>query len=128
MEVTEAALSVAFPKMAAVMLAIGSSLMFAIWLRRKMSDKVDGEPLLAEEALVHDKSDYVRRHYSFYVIHFYVAVRDEVVNCDVPYHVWRDLEMKSRGTLTHQGGKFYSFETKDAMYCGDHAHMFNPHP
>lgn len=117
----EAVLTVTFAKLSAVMLVLGLSVWFAIWYRKKMSDKVDGEPLLAEEALVHAKSDYVRRYrfidQSFYVIHFYIAARDTVVDCDVPYGVWRDVEMKSRGTLTHQGGKFYSFETKDGMYC-----------
>lgn len=113
----EAVLTVTFAKLSAVMLVLGLSVWYAIWYRKKMSDRVDGEPLLAEEALVHDKSDYVRRYGSFYVIHFYVAARDTVVDCDVPYGVWRDVEMKSRGTLTHQGGKFYSFETKDGMYC-----------
>ena len=41
------------------------------------------------------------------------------MDCDVPFEIWRDLEMKTRGTLTHQGGIFYSFETKDAIYCED---------
>ena len=94
-------------------------LKFSIWLRYRMSDKVDGEPLLAEEALVHDKSEYVRRYGSFYVIHFYIAARDTVVDCDVPCEVWRDLPRKARGTLTHQGGKFYSFETRDTIYYND---------
>ena len=87
-------------------------------------DASDGEPVLSEEALVHAKSE----HIGLYIIHFYIAARDTVVDCEVPYELWQGLEMKSRGTLTHQGGKFYSFETKDDMYCGDHAHMFNPHP
>ena len=116
----ESALTAALAKMVGILLFLGVFLFFSMWYRRKMSDKVDGEPLLAEEALVHEKSDYVRRYDSFYVIHFYIASRDIVVDCDVPYEVWRDVEMKSRGTLTHQGGKFYSFETKDAMYCGEH--------
>ena len=117
MSFTVSVLTAAFAKLVGALVFVGLAVMFAVWYRRKMSDKVDGEPLLAEEALVHDKSDYVRRYGSFYVIHFYIAARDTVVDCDVPYEVWRDLEMKSRGTLTHQGGKFYSFETKDIMYC-----------
>ena len=120
MGIMESALTAALAKMVGILLFLGVFLFFSVWYRRKMSDKVDGEPLLAEEALVHKKSDYVRRYGSFYVIHFYIASRDIVVDCDVPYEVWRDVEMKSRGTLTHQGGKFYSFETKDAMYCGEH--------
>ena len=122
----DSVLTAAFAKLAVSLLCIGLSLVSIVFFRKKMSDKVDGEPLLAEEALVHDKSDYVRRFGSFYVIHFYVAARDTVVDCDVPYEIWRDLEMKSRGILTHQGGKFYSFETKDTMYCGEHSHVTNP--
>ena len=123
---TVSALTAAFAKLVGALVVMGLAMMLAVWYRRKMSDKVDGEPLLAEEALVHAKSDYTRRYGCFYVIHFYVAARDTVVTCDVPYTVWRDLEMKSRGILTHQGGKFYSFETKDAMYCGEHSHVTNP--
>ena len=126
MSLTASVLTAAFAKLVGALVFVGLAVMFAVWYRRKMSDKVDGEPLLAEEALVHDKSDYVRRYGSFYVIHFYIAARDTVVTCDVPYAVWRDLEMKSRGILTHQGGKFYSFETKDAMYCGEHPLAANP--
>lgn len=121
----EAVLTATFAKLSAVMLVLGLSVWYAIWYRKKMSDKVDGEPLLAEEALVHDKSDYTRRYGSFYVIHFYVAARDEVVTCDVPYEIWRDLAMKSRGTLTHQGGKFYSFETQGVMYVGGGEYVRN---
>ena len=117
---TVSALTAAFAKLVGALVVMGLAMMLAVWYRRKMSDKVDGEPLLAEEALVHAKSDYTRRYGSFYVIHFYIAARDTVVTCDVPYEVWLNLEMKSRGILTHQGGKFYSFETKDAMYCGEH--------
>jgi hypothetical protein len=121
----EAVLTATFTRSVIILLLMGLSLMLTVWYRRKMSDKVDGEPLLAEEALVHAKTDYTRRYGCFYVIHFYVAARDEVVTCDVPYEVWRDVEMKSRGTLTHQGGKFYSFETQGVMYCGDHIHSTN---
>ena len=93
----EGVLTVMFAKLSAAIFVLGLSVWYAIWYRKKMSDKVDGEPLLAEEALVHDKSDYTRRYGCFYVIHFYIAARDEVVTCDVPYEVWRDVEMKSRG-------------------------------
>ena len=113
----EAVATVMFAKIVGILLFMGVFFFCTHWFRRKMSDKVDGEPLLAEEALVHAKSDYVRRYNSFYIIHFYIAARDTVVDCEVPYEVWRDLEMKSRGTLTHQGGKFYSFETQGVMYA-----------
>ena len=123
---TVSVLTATFAKIVGALVVMGLAVLYAVWYRRKMSDKVDGEPLLAEEALVHDKSDYTRRYGSFYVIHFYVAARDTVVDCDVPYAVWRDLEMKSRGILTHQGGRFYSFETKDTMYCGEYPLTTNP--
>lgn len=119
------AVTAVFAKLVVALIFAGLAVMFAFWYRKKMSDKVDGEPLLAEEALVHDKSDYVRRYGCFYVIHFYVAARDTVVTCDVPYEIWRDVEMKSRGTLTHQGGKFYSFETQGIMYIGGGEHVRN---
>ena len=96
-------------------------------IRKRMHDPVDGEPLLAEEALVHAKSDFAGRYQQFYTIHFYIAARDTVVDCEVPYEIWRDLEMKSRGTLTHQGGMFYSFETKDAMYCEESLYAPDAH-
>ena len=121
----EAVLTATFTRIVIILLLMGLSLMLTVWYRRKMSDKVDGEPLLAEEALVHAKTDYTRRYGCFYVIHFYVAARDEVVTCDVPYEVWRDVEMKSRGTLTHQGGKFYSFESQGVMYIGGGEHVRN---
>lgn len=121
----EAVATVMFAKIVGILLFMGVFFFCTHWFRRKMSDKVDGEPLLAEEALVHAKSDYVRRYDSFYVIHFYVAARDEVVTCDVPYEIWRDVEMKSRGTLTHQGGKFYSFESQGVMYIGGGEHVRN---
>ena len=121
----EAVLTATFTRIVIILLLMGSSLMLTVWYRRKMSDKVEGEPLLAEEALVHAKTDYTRRYGCFYVIHFYVAARDIVVDCDVPYEVWRDVEMKSRGTLTHQGGKFYSFETQGVMYIGGGEHVRN---
>ena len=122
---TVSALTAALAKIVVAMLFIGVFLMWSLWFRRKMSDKVDGEPLLAEEALVHDKSDYIRRYDSFYIIHFYIAARDTVVDCEVPYYIWRDLEMKSRGVLTHQGGKFYSFESDGVMYREVESHVGN---
>lgn len=104
-------------KLTGALVAIALCSVATVWLRGKFSDKADGEPLLTEEALVHAKSDHGTEYDHIYIIHFYIASRDTVVNCEVPYEIWRDLEMKTRGTLTHQGGRFYSFETKDAMYC-----------
>lgn len=101
----------------AAVLVLAIFLFIGHWRRISFVDQCTGEPLLAEEALVHAKSEHGSRFDQFYIIHFYIAGRNTVVDCDVPYEIWRDLEMKSRGTLTHQGGMFYSFETKDAMYC-----------
>ena len=78
-------------------------------------DKAKGEPLVAEEALVHAKSE----HCDCYIIHFYIASRDTVVNCDMPYEVWRALNKGWRGILCHQGGDFYSFEYEGILYCED---------
>lgn len=85
--------------------------------RRNSVDKIKGEPLLAEEALVHAKTDHVNRYSSLYIIHFYIAARDTVVNCEVSYEIWRRLEKKQRGILCHQGGQFYSFECNGALIC-----------
>lgn len=76
-------------------------------------DKSKGESLLSEEALVHAKSDSP----DCFIIHFYVAQRDTVVNCEVPYQIGTYLEKGWRGTLCHQGGKFFSFEYNGEMIC-----------
>ena len=70
------------------------------------ADKSDGEPELTEEALVHAKSSFT----NCYIIHFYIAVRDTVVNCSVSKALWNQLEEGSRGYLRHQGGYFISFD------------------
>lgn len=112
-------LTAVFAKLTGALVATGLMAFAGGWMRRRMSDKVNGEPLLTEEALVHAKSEHGTKYDHIYLIHFYIAARDDVVTCEVPYEIWRDLEMKTRGTLTHQGGMFYSFETKDAIYCED---------
>ena len=76
------------------------------------TDNSDNEPLLTEEALVHDKSEHCR----CYIIHFYIADRDTVVNCEVPRSVWHDIPKKTRGSLTHRGGQFRSFESQGILY------------
>ena len=117
-----------FAKLTGALATIGLMAFARGWLRHRMSDKMDGKPLLAEEALVHAKSDHGTVYDHIYLIHFYIAARDDVVTCEVPYEIWRDLEMKSRGTLTHQGGMFYSFETKDAIYCEESLYLPNRQP
>ena len=78
--------------------------------RRIYTDTTDGEPTLTDEALIHAKSE----HCGCYIIHFYIASRDTVVDCEVNASLWRELALKKRGLLTHQGGIFYSFETQNA--------------
>jgi len=82
---------------------------------RTSADKADGLPLIAEEALVHAKSD----SFDCYIIHFYISDRDNVVNCCVPYEIWRYLQKGWRGLLCHQGGLFYSFEHNKELICED---------
>ena len=77
--------------------------------RRIYTDKSNGEPILTEEALIHAKSE----HCGCHIIHFYIAARDTVVDCEVKPSLWRELELKKRGLLTHQGGKFCSFELQN---------------
>ena len=82
-------------------------------------DRSKGEPLLSEEALVYAKSDHgcIAAHSeSFYVVHFYVATRDTVVDCEVPKKIWSCLEKGQRGTLCHRGGEFHSFKTENYLY------------
>ncbi len=73
-------------------------------------NKSKGEPLLCEEALVHAKSEYGNYHRHPYIVHFYIAARDTVVNCSVSEEIFLRLEKGQRGNLCHQGGAFYSFE------------------
>jgi len=82
---------------------------------RTSADKSEGQPLVAENALVHAKSDSC----DCYIIHFYIAARDDVVNCCVPYEIWRYLQKGWRGLLFHQGGLFYSFEHEEELICQD---------
>ena len=110
-----------FGKFSGYLMGMGIGSAVTELLRKNYCDPIEGQPLLAEEALIHDKSDHGTNYSCIYIIHFYIGARDDVVNCEVPYEIWRDLPMKARGTLTHQGGKFDSFETNDIMYCGEHS-------
>ena len=76
-------------------------------------DKSAGEPVLSEEALVHAKTE----SSDCFIIHFYIAQRDTVVNCEVPDQIGKHLKKGWRGTLCHQGGKFFSFEHEGEMIC-----------
>lgn len=96
-----------------------SALLVGCLLRRNAVDKSKGEPLLAEEALIHAKSDHSNRYNSFCIIHFYIAARDTVVSCGVPEEIWYRLQKGQRGLLCHQGGTFYSFEYNGELICED---------
>ena len=76
------------------------------------TDKVKDEPILEEEALVHAKSE----HTHVFIIHFYIAARDTVVNCALPKDIWQQLRKGQRGTLRHQGGLFCHFESEGHLY------------
>lgn len=76
-------------------------------------DESKDQPIQTEEALVHAKTDSLES----YIIHFYIAERDEVVNCEVSRSVGQYLEKGWRGTLCHKGGKFFSFEHEGEMIC-----------
>lgn len=96
-----------------------AALVFSCLLYRSSVDKSKGEPLLSEEALVHAKTDHVHRYDSFYIIHFYIAARDTVVDCSVPREIFHRLKKGQRGILCHQGGLFYSFESNGELICED---------
>jgi len=86
-----------------------------LW-KKLFVDRNKGESLLTEEALVHAKSDHGTRLNHIYIIHFYIAARDTVVNCEVPQQIWFHLEKGQRGTLCLQGGEFHSFKTELTLY------------
>ena len=109
-------LSALFAKFTGRMIGMGINSSTVGLLRDKLSDPVEGQPLLTEEALVHAKSDYGSGYDPICVVHFYIAARDTVVNCEVSRELWQSLEMKSRGQLTHQGGAFHSFQTNGEIF------------
>jgi hypothetical protein len=87
-----------------ILLPLGA-LLFGSLLYRNTVDKTKGEPLLAEEALVHAKTDHSNRYSSFYTIHFYIAARDTVVTCGVPEQIWHLLKKGQRGILRSPFGQ-----------------------
>lgn len=95
-------------------------------LYRNAVDKSKDEPVIAEEALVHAKTEHSNRYNGLYIIHFYIGARDTVVNCDVPYEIWNYLEKGRRGILCHQGGRFYSFESNGEMICQETVPPIDP--
>ena len=109
-------LSGLFAKSVGALIAIGLLAGLTVIVRRRLHDKSDGEEILAEQALVHDKSDYRVFYSDVYVIHFYIPDRDTVVNCEVSRDLWQGLERNYSGVLVHQGGKFISFNKSDLRY------------
>ena len=100
-----------FAKFSGYLMGMGIGSSVTDLLRKRYRDPIEGQPTLTEEALVHDKSEFTTKYSGIYIIHFYVAARDTVVNCEVSQDLWQSLERKSRGLLTHQGGAFHSFQT-----------------
>ena len=85
------------------------------------------EPVLTEEALVHRKSDFTTRLQTFYFLHFFVAQRDMVVDCQVPREIWEQLNKGDRGTLCHQGGTFLSFTREGEVFSPNSAARSSGH-
>ena len=106
-------LSGLFAKSVGALIAIGLLAGLTVIVRHRLHDKSDGEEILAEQALVHDKSDYRVFHSVVYVILFYIPDRDTVVDCEVSHDLWQRLERNCSGVLMHQGGKFISFDMCD---------------
>ena len=79
------------------------------------------KPILTEEALVHRKSDFTTRLQTFYFLHFFVAQRDIVVDCQVPREIWEQLNKGDRGTLCHRGGTFLSFTREGEVFSPNSA-------
>ena len=116
MSLTRFFLTGLLPHLLGMLISIGVFILLLTRFRDSFRDKSKGEPTLTEEALVHAKSDHGTRLNHIYIIHFYIAARDTVVNCEVPKQIWFHLEKGQRGTLCHQGGKFHSFKTEDYLY------------
>ena len=74
---------------------------------------------MTEEALVHRKSDSATAFYHAYWLHFYIAQRDAVIDCQVSRFVWQKLNKGDRGMLTHQGNTFVSFERDGTCFLAE---------
>ena len=94
-----------------IWLGLGLVLVVLFTVRLRYSRRKDQRELwVTEEALVHRKSDTASALYHAYWLHFYIAQRDTVIDCQVSRAVWRKLSKGDRGMLTHQGNTFLSFE------------------
>ena len=92
--------------------------LFTVRLRYSRG-KDQREPRVTEEALVHRKSDSATAFYHAYWLHFYIAQRDAVIDCQVSRFVWQKLNKGDRGMLTHQGNTFVSFERDGTCFLAE---------
>ena len=94
-----------------IWLGLGFILVVLFAARLRYSRRKDQRELrVTEEALVNRKSDSATAFYHAYWLHFYIAQRDTVIDCQVSRFVWQKLNKGDRGMLTHQGNTFLSFE------------------
>ena len=109
-----------FPLQLGIGLGLALVLLCLVRLALRISRRGDSnEPVLTEEALVHRKSDFTTRLQTFYFLHFFVAQRDMVVDCQVPREIWEQLRKGDRGILRHQGGTFLSFTREGEVFAPD---------
>ena len=103
-----------------IWLGLGLILVVLFTVRlRYSSGKDQREPRVTEEALVHRKSDSATAFYHAYWLHFYIAQRDAVIDCQVSRFVWQKLNKGDRGMLTHQGNTFVSFERDGTCFLAE---------
>lgn len=103
-----------------IWLGLGLILVVLFTVRLRYSrGKDQREPRVTEEALVHRKSDSATAFYHAYWLHFYIAQRDAVIDCQVSRFVWQKLNKGDRGMLTHQGNTFVSFERDGTCFLAE---------
>ena len=103
-----------------IWLGLGLILVVLFTVRLRYSrGKDQREPRVTEEALVHRKSDSATAFYHAYWLHFYIAQRDAVIDCQVSRFVWQKLNKGGRGMLTHQGNTFVSFERDGTCFLAE---------
>ena len=103
-----------------IWLGLGLVLVVLFTVRLRYSrGKDQREPRVTEEALVHRKSDSATAFYHAYWLHFYIAQRDAVIDCQVSRFVWQKLNKGDRGMLTHQGNTFVSFERDGTCFLAE---------
>ena len=79
-----------------IWLGLGLVLVVLFTVRLRYSRRKDQRELwVTEEALVHRKSDTATVLYHAYWLHFYIAQRDTVIDCQVSRAVWRNSGVAS---------------------------------